>query len=340
MRVALLLFLLCVTRALAQSGVTVNDQARFVAGLPVSSAGLEPLTHSQVWQSHAAQLDQAWSKSEQRQVLSARAWARINVPGSQSGAPVYYMFSGPDFIYANAFFPNSSTYILCGTEPIGSIPDLTKMSADHIANSLLLLRGSMSTILRFHYFITKEMRQDLTHGEFGGTLPILYVFLARSGKTVRAVSNVSSPAPGVRIDFSSGIGRSQTLYYFKVDLSNGKGSGGFLSWCAGHGQGFGLLKSASYLPHSDSFSGVRNFLLGSCKVIVEDDSGIPFRYFDSKRWTVRLFGNFTAPIELFAKNQQPDLVQAYANSHPAPLGFAFGYDYKRANGMAIVAVKK
>ena len=36
-----------------------------------------------------------------------------------------YMFSGPDFLYATSFFPNASTYVLAGLEPVGAVPDLT-----------------------------------------------------------------------------------------------------------------------------------------------------------------------------------------------------------------------
>ena len=42
---------------------------------------------------------------------------------------MFYMFSGPDFLYANAFFPNASTYILCGIEPVGPVPISTKSRA-------------------------------------------------------------------------------------------------------------------------------------------------------------------------------------------------------------------
>jgi hypothetical protein len=338
MRVFSLLLFFCAGSLLAQSGLTVNDQARFLAGLPVPGTPLEQYTGGAAWTNHATQLETAWAKSQNRQITAAREWARLSVPGSQRAGTVFYMFSGPDFLYANAFFPNASTYILCGTEPVGSV-DLSKISPDRLADTLMLLRGSMSTMLRFHYFITKEMRADLNRAELGGTVPVLLVFLAKSGYTVRDLAYVNTPSPGVRITFSRGA-RSQTLYYFKTDLSNGGGSQRFLSWCAGQGPGMSLLKAASYLPHSESFSGVRNFLLEHSKVIVQDDSGIPFRAFDNKRWTLRLYGKFVHPIELFAKNHQPDLAQAFASSNPPPLGFAFGYDYQRANGMAMVAVKK
>src|SRR5438477_141098 len=78
-----------------------------------------------------------------------------------------------------------------------------------------------------HYFITKDMRTDL--GRVGGTLPILYVFLARRGCTVLDTTYINSPAPGVKITFIH-RGPKQTLYYFKTDLSGGKSA--FLNWCA------------------------------------------------------------------------------------------------------------
>jgi hypothetical protein len=337
MRPLILSLCLFAASAFAQEGTSLDDQARFLAGLPVRGSGLEAYSHDRLWVDHAAELDAAWGKAETRQLASVRNWARINVPGSSRAGTMYYMFSGPDFLYANALFPNASTYILCGTEPVGAVPDITKIRPEHLRPALETLRLSMSTILRFHYFITKEMRVDLNRSDLGGTLPILYVFLARSGYSIRSVQYVGTPAPGVKITFGSA---NQTLYYFKTDLSNGGGSGKFLQWCAAQGPGMSLLKAASYLPHSDSFSTVRNFLLQNSKVIVQDDSGIPYRAFDPKRFSVRLHGAYDGPIELFAKNQQPDLAHAYAVSNPPPLGFAFGYHWQQSKGMAIVAVRK
>ncbi len=54
----------------------------------------------------------------------------------------------------------------------------------------------MSSILSFSFFITKHMKTDLRAGEVSGTLPILYVFLARSGKTIRDVSLIALDETG------------------------------------------------------------------------------------------------------------------------------------------------
>src|SRR5437773_10790139 len=91
------------------------------------------------------------------------------------------------------------------------------------------------------------MRLDLGRGNVSGTLPILYVFLARLGYTVVDVTHVSSPAEGVKITFSGGE-QPQTLYYFKTDLSGSNSA--FLRWCAECGPRLRLLNAAYFLMHS------------------------------------------------------------------------------------------
>src|SRR5206468_3909222 len=130
-----------------------------------------------------------------------------------------------------------------GLEPVGNVPNLTQVPPEMLRADLISLRGSMNSILKFQYFITKEMRADLGRGNVSGTLPILYVFLARLGYTINDVTHVSSPAEGVKVTFSGGE-QPQTLYYFKTDLAGG-GHSAFLRWCAARGPGRSFLKAAS-----------------------------------------------------------------------------------------------
>ena len=333
--VFVLLMLLAVS-AFAQPP-TLDDTAHFLAGLPVTGP-LEPLTQSEVWRNHANSLDEAWFKKEYFQLGPIRAWMGANANEYyNSSNTAYYMFSGPDFLYAHAFFPNANTYILAGLEPVGQVPDLSKVAPEKLAGDLSALRASMHTILQTHYFITKDMRTDLGRSNLGGTLPILYVFLARRGCTVLNTTYINSPAEGVKIDFTNG-GRRQTLYYFKTDLSGGKSA--FLNWCAQQGPGLSLLKAASYLMHGEGFAGVRNFLLEHSRVIIQDDSGIPLRAFP-KGWTVNCYGRYVPHAEMFGKFHQADLAAIYAKNPPPPeLGFAFGYHWQIERGLLMMATRK
>ena len=106
------------------------------------------------------------------------------------------MFSGPDFLYANALFPRAETYVMAGLEFPGDIPDVTKLPRSSIPQELSALRGSLNSIMSYSFFITKAMKRDLNGRRLTGTLPVLFVFLARSGKTIESVSFVNLDADG------------------------------------------------------------------------------------------------------------------------------------------------
>jgi hypothetical protein len=316
---------------------TIDDTAKFLAGMPVQGP-LEPLTHNPAWLDHAQNLDRAWKKKDHFQVRPIREWMLANASDSYTSPnTMYYMFGGPDFLYANLFFPQAKTYILAGLEPVGQVPDLTSMNPASLGADLNALRGSMHTVLQTHYFITKDMRAELARPNLGGTLPILYVFLARLNCVVLDTTFVNSPAPGVKITFTRD-GGPQTLYYFKTDLSGGQSP--FLKWCAAQGPGNSLLKAASYLMHTSGFTGVRNFLFANSRIIIQDDSGIPLKAFP-KSWIVDCYGRFVPHAEMFGKYDQPELAAVYNRQPPPPeLGFAFGYHWQKDRGILMLARRK
>ncbi len=334
--VAAFAFAHCLATARGQNPPTLDDTAHVLAGLPTTGT-LAPLTANPGWQEHAAAMDKAWKTKEFFQLGPIAEWMNSHAGDYyHSSGTMYYMFSGPDFLYAHTFFPNASTYILAGLEPVGQVPDLTRIDPGVLRNNLAALRGSMSTLLITHYFVTEEMKASLNRSNFGGTVPILYVFLARLGCTVIDTTYINSPAPGVKITFSRGF-RSQTLYYFKTDLSGGNSA--FLRWCAARGPGMSLIKAASYLMHGEGFSGVRNFLLDHSTFIVQDDSGIPLRAF-RKPWAVEFYGRFIPHGEKFGKYDQQALAELYRKNPPPELGFAFGYWWQKERGILMLARRK
>ena len=329
-----------------------DDEARFLAGLPVADTPLESLSHSTGWTDYAVDFDRSWAEFDKHQIQPIQAWA----PGAldhfyTDSSPVFYFFSGPDFLYAHAFFPNASTYVLCGIEPIGPLPQVEELPPQTLAASLGDLRQSLDTLLDFSFFITKKMRVQLEDTRLSGTLPLLYIFLARSGCRIRDVSFTGldghgqltsgrSLAPAVKILFSGPSGKDQTLYYFSTDLSDDTaGRSGFLAWCAGLGPGRGFLKAASYLMHTGGFAGARQFLLTDCAAILQDDSGIPMRYFPEQDWTIHLFGAYRGPIDSFKQYRQPELDQLMALQKPAALPFSVGYRWHPGTSNLIFAVK-
>ena len=320
-----------------QGGASIDETARLLAGLPVTGT-LISFMQNGGWQAHAAAMDKAWKTKEYFQLGPIASWMSSHAGEYyRSSGTMYYMFSGPDFLYAYTFFPDANTYILAGLEPVGQVPDLSSMNQDTLNANLGALRNAMSTLLITHYFVTEEMRAELGQSNLNGTLPILYVFLARLGCSVLDTTQITSPAEGVRITFSHN-GRSQTLYYFKTDLSGGNSA--FLRWCAARRPGVSLVKAASYLMHGEGFSGVRNFLLEHSTFIVQDDSGIPLRAF-SKGWALEFYGRFIPHGEKFGKYDQQALAEIYRRNPPPPeLGFASGYWWQAERGILILARRK
>jgi hypothetical protein len=340
--------------AAARTAVGPNDTARFLAGMPIPpDSPLARLTRDPAWQEHSAFFEKEFTKLNLRALGKLHAWEETYFPEATQPIPVaFYMFSGPDLLYVDQFFPKASVYVLCGKESMGPPPDPLRIA--NLSGALGNLENAMKSSLATTYFITKDMKIDLQQQNLNGVLPILYVFLARADKSIRNVTfgslssngafQESAPGkkggsiPGVRINYTDNqSGDSQSLYYFTTDISDGgiKSNPGFLKFCERFGTGSSFLKSSSYLMFEEGFATIRNFILEHSNRIVQDDSGIPLGYFNPGKWNLRLFGNYLGPIDLFKQHYQPKLQELFAQSGPPPLGFGFGYrwNYKEANLM-------
>jgi hypothetical protein len=333
--------------------VTADDTARFLAGmLPSADSPLTPLTNDPAWQQHARFFDAAFGQLEQRQLSKIRAWAVTNLATPRP--TMFYMFSGPDFLYADAFYSKATTYVLSALEPVGSAPDLLRLPRGGIGSTLYNVERSLGSVLSFSFFITKLMKTDLRAGQVSGTLPILYVLLARSGKTIRDVSLIAlddkgaayfanenpgrNATHGVRIVFAGSDGEQKTLYYFSTDLSNnGVRSSGFLKFCETLAPGNSLIKSASYLLHSANFTTVRDFLLRNSATIIQDDSGIPLANYDPGKWRFFPFGRYAGPIAEFAGRYQEQYAELFRRAQP--MDFGIGYRWRSFESNLLLSVK-
>jgi hypothetical protein len=342
--------------------VSHYETSRFLAGMsPVSDPLLLELAEDRNWERHAQILNDAWAGFEDGRLSKVRDWSAAHIPAaSRSKEPLFYMFSGPDFLFADAFYPEASTYVFCGVEPVGPIPDLAKLRRNQISRELLALRSSIDSILSFSFFLTKEMKIDLRNHALSGTLPIISIFMARAGKVITGIEyvgldeegalySIDKPvigngitAPGVKFSFrNQGSRRIRTLYYFSTDISDGGfDKSGFRHFCIDLGQGNGLVKSASYLMHKSYFSKVRGFLLERTDTLVQDPSGIPVKHFGAEQWKLRPFGNYLGPISLFSEYSQSKLFELYRKGEPVPLDFGVGYRHRIGQSGLVVAERK
>ncbi len=340
---------------------SADDTARFLAGLPPApDSPLAALTNDPNWAQHERSFNSIFAQEDRTTLSKVRAFAAARLDKYHD--TLLYMFSGPDFLYATSFFPHASTYVFSGLEPVGDIPQLTDLPRGSVDQTLRNLQTSLYTILNLSFFITRNMQSQLNEGPVFGTLPVLYVFLARTGKTVHEASfvsidaqgnfvapdepaskssgqqNVGKVTRGVKIVFSDGNGPNQTLYYFSTDLSDdGVRQSGFLAFCAKFGVADSFLKSASYLMHTGGFTKVRSFLLDHSATILQDDSGIPLADFDTKTWRLQPFGRYLGALPIFPGTDQPRMAELYRTGNPIPLDFGIGYRWQHNESNLLLA---
>ncbi len=348
-----ILMLACTGVARAAEIASANDTARFLAGMqPSPGSPLVPLTEDPAWQRHARFFDRAFAELDRRQLSRISAWSQLHLAAPRP--TMFYMFSGPDFLYADAFYSKASTYVLSALEPTGPIPDVARLPRGGIGPALYYVEQSLQSVLSFSFFITKQMKVELRAGEISGTLPLIYVFLARSGKTIRDVSLIwldgtgavhaanEPPVPnatrGTRITFAADDGAERTLYYFSTDLSNsGVRSSGFLKFCEPLAPGNSLIKSASYLLHAGSFTVTRAWLLANSSTIIQDDFGIPLASYDPRKWRFFPFGRYAGPIDKFPGRYQERYADLFERSQP--LDFGIGYRWRSFESNVLLSVR-
>jgi hypothetical protein len=147
-------------------------------------------------------------------------------------------------------------------------------------------------------------------------------------KSPQKMTSGSRYGKGVDISFRKiNTNEVRHVYYFPVDLSN-KGLQNnpncklFIEKLDTNITTY--IKSASYLMHSNTFSDIRTLILSKSKYLIQDDSGIPYKYLNKNTYDIKLYGNYIKPIQAFNWIKQEDLKQAF-KEHSKPLPFNIGY---------------
>ena len=331
-----------------------DEIAKFISGLPCSTDSLRALQETPEWKAYAAALDKGWAEIEAKRLQPIREWA-----GAELAEPnrvtrtLFYPFGGPDFLTAYNLFPQASTYVLFGLEFVGKLPDFDATrpkEGKHVENYLGNLSTALSDFINKSYFITRNMNAALARDKVAGVLPVICLFLKRTNHTISAIKRCEFLAPGevfeydfayprktfrkpygVKIEyFQNGSDTVRSLYYFSCDIADESfpKDGLYYRFLEGLNFETTYIKSASYLMHYKLFANIRGLILAKSRFVLEDDTGIPFKYFGPKVWDARLYGEYTAPVSDFKGVEQADLKAAYTNGAAVrKLPFHLGYHW-------------
>jgi hypothetical protein len=297
-------------------------------------------------------MDELWRQFSSYRQPRISAFAEDALGSSRRQSTLFYPFSGPDILFAQAFFPDCENYILVGLEGPQLMPDLAALSAEEREGGLDGIYTSITTALNCSFFITKDMRRDLQSTRLQGTLPIVLTFLARLGADIQEVSALGLDAagnlqngtagaacPGYVVRCRQGWGRTANIYYFQENLADGSldKDPRLLCFVRRFGSTATYLKSASYLMHSGGFNTIRSGILKNSHLVVQDDSGIPVRSFASAGWEVQYFGNYAGVLDIFTEYHQPEIARAIELQGRRDIDFGLGYMFEKGQSCIMVA---
>lgn len=309
-----------------------------------------------------------YKKIKQDRLERIGVWNAVNIERNKKNDTTFafYPFSGGDFIHLNWLYPNANEYLMVAREDVGSIPNL--LNSPSLANTYL---NNVDFVLRDiyfkSYFITRNMIYDINkQARVNGMLPLLLWASARTGHEILSVKFGSVRADGkliynqknnfqkfdaVEIFFRKrGTINQKKLTYLSCDISDK----GFLTSQTYYNylqskvpsNCHSFVKSASYMLHYKGFSKMRELLLNKSEFLVQDDTGIPFRYFQNNDWNIELFGKYDKPVSDFKMQilHQLDLDSAYKSSafYKGKLNFSLGYHWgsDKQNEMVMSKIKK
>jgi hypothetical protein len=306
-------------------------------------------------------MSERWAQVRER-LTPMKAWGSKEIKLSDARTrTMLYPFSGPDFLNAYALFPDDPEYIFFSLEKSGSLPDLSTITPAQFGQLLADVRAAFRDIFERNYFITDYMGRQLTTPWVHGTVPVMATMMALMNVRIARIEpvdlfpdlNRTYEAPGtlkrprrimrgVRIEFAKADGApAQRLTYISVDATDKQLAfyPGFLDWVAKHRPAAAMLKSASYLLEDPQFAGTRDMILSTADFVLQDDTGIPYRFLAKSPWQVKLYGRYLRPtIKGLRYGYQADLESAYkARANLPELPFPFGYNWRGKESGLLIA---
>jgi len=337
---------------------------RYLAGLSQSESNFfATMEDDKYWQEYRLMMDSSWARMTRDRLKKMQDWEESHLRSQINDTlPVFYPFSGPDFLHAQQIFPETKKFVLAALEPIIELPRIDTMTVKERDEFLDTLASSLRDIFQKSYFITTHMKKDFK--KVKGVLPLLYVFMERSGyelldtkfiyidsvgteQEVEASKQHWNKTPGVKIAFRDRSTKEiKTLYYFSISISNQglKERPEFDLFLKNLGDVNTFVKSASYLMHVQYFTDIKKIIFDQSQSIFQDDTGIPYRDFKKKKdWSVTLYGEYAKPVKDFGDEKfQADLDSAYKAGKKEPLPFSLGYHWgtDKQNYMLLKKVKR
>lgn len=340
-------------------GVNVDELASHIVGQDTASYKDE--AKKTILKQHAQALLDMKKSYEDRNLIKMRLWRDEHlIPITNASRAVFYPFSGPDVVNVLTFYPSDPVYVMIGQERVGNFQGLKNWNKELTDKQLKSVRKGIESLFVRSYFKTLDMSSDFSTGGTDGIIPGVLVMLKLMNKKVLNVQWVSLNDNGqvtyvdpketahkthIGVEFTIQdpvLQKDQKIYYFREDLSNKSyaKNQALQNFLRSLGNTNTLVKSASYLMHMKEFTEIRGTVLGISKLVVQDDTGVPFKNYLDQKWKYLLFGDYSGPYgdASFTIYKQPQLLKAYKEM-AKPMNFRFGYGYSKIPSHLLILMK-
>src|SRR5262249_50765686 len=112
-------------------------------------------------------------------------------------------------------------------------------------------------------------------------------------------------------------------------------------WLRSYEQPTVLLKSASYLLHGGNFRKVRGVVRERARLIVQDDTGMPYRILRDDGFRISLYGQYERPVKLFENRYQKDLDGPLGSGgRSGPVPFPVGFNRRQGGRSGVIVARR
>jgi hypothetical protein len=339
-----------------------TDFSKLIAGQPTLKY-LQDVQAKEYYKEHIGFADTSWKRTVDSMLNPINNWiTKERITDTSDNELCFYPLSGPDFLFGNAFFPHAKNYVMLGLEAKGKMCDFRELKEDALKRYFVGIRQSMKYLNKAGYFVTSHMSGDFGKAHLNGMVHMMLYMMARTdhmicdvynvyidadGKEVRLADTVKVPdttITAVKIEFLSPDRTvKKAAYYFKLNASDEylNNHTEFAAFVNGFGKKrVAYMKSASCVLQNTNFAVMRGLVLNSNKIL-QDDTGVPYKYFDKEKLDMTLYGKYSMVIDDLSWCLQRELKKDLeASKKYGRLPFRISYIGNYGEGTMIYAKQK
>ena len=319
---------------------------------------------------HCVEMRARYQRFNEKYVTPARAFFD-SVRPSELPQVVVYPFGGGDLVSALVTYPGAREITTISLEHAGDPTRLSSLSKTALRGSLAEFREAVRGLLTNNDSTSENMRK-LERGGIPGQLsfhltgatalgyePVSLKFftLDESGQihylteqeiaTLAPVRAKRKKSSWVDTDFSTAFTNMELTLrkagdpsaplvvhrHFAANLANNGFRGSALEkHLLAKGQVAAITKAASYLLWSESFAGIRDYLIGNVVWMASDATGLPTRYAKKAGLVQTTYGRFAgAFLPDAAVSVNETMVKLWADQPRRKLAFRYGYPDSEGN---------